>query len=136
MNRHDARCAVQDRVRPPEDPAVDGIIADGNDDFRCRHGLVGPQEGFTHIAADGAGYQKHIGVPGRSDKMDAEALHVVKRIPQRHQFLFAGVCRAGGDHPDRQRAAEQLFHLCLYLPTGGEHDSRTRRRFRFDQAFF
>jgi hypothetical protein len=136
MNRHDCMRTVQDRVRTLEDPAVYGIIADGNHDFLRRYRFIGSQEGFPHVTADRTFNQQHVGMPRRSDKVDTEALHIIKGIAQGRQLLFAGVGRTGGHYPDRQGTFEELPDMCLYAEADRQRRCLIRRRSGVDQAVF
>jgi hypothetical protein len=46
-----------------------------------------------HIPGDRTGDQEHVGVTGRSNKMNAEAFNVVDRVIKGDDFEFASIAR-------------------------------------------
>ncbi len=80
INRNHLAHAVQHRIGTLEDSAVDRIVTHRHHDFRIRRGFVSLDQSIFHIARDRARHHQHVGVTGRSDKMHAEPLDVIKRI--------------------------------------------------------
>ena len=81
-------------------------MADRDDPFRIRRGIVGAFERFAHVARDRAGDEQHVGMARRGDEAQAEALEVVEGVVERVDFQLAAVAGAGIDLADGEAAAE------------------------------
>ena len=117
-----------------EDAAAATACADGNDEPRVRHGVVGLSERQLHIAGNRAGDEQHISVAGRGHEMNPETFEVVDRAGQAHNLDFAAVAGTGVNFSDMQGAAKgsvnARFELFSDGCEGGVGIARKRRRWR------
>jgi hypothetical protein len=93
-----------DLVGGSEDTAPQGAVAEGCDQARLRHRLICGSERIDHASGYRPGNQQDVGVAGRGDDVEAEALQVVLRSCRRSQLVLAGVAGPGIDVADGQRA--------------------------------
>lgn len=110
-----------------EDAAVPRAVAGGDHPFRRGRAGPGPVQRFAHVAGERAGDQQHVGVAGRGDEAQPEALQDVDHAGQGVDLQLAAVAGAGVHLPDRQAAAEPplrrgvepldkgLYHLLRHL---------------------
>ena len=89
-----------------KDAATDAAGANGDDDSRLWHGLVGFRQCQLHIPGHRTSHKEHVGVTRRSNKMNAEALKVVNRIIQGDDFEFASVAGTRIHFPDSEGALQ------------------------------
>jgi hypothetical protein len=71
--------------------ATNGAISGGNNHFGIGYGIVGHFQGDFHVTAHRPGDQQEIGMPGRRDKMNSEALQIIIGIVHGMDFQLAGV---------------------------------------------
>ena len=75
--------------------------------FGCGRRLPGASQRLGHVAGDRTRDEQAVGVAGRGDEVQAEALEVVVRAGEPGDLQLAGVAGAGVDLTDGQRAAEE-----------------------------
>ncbi len=111
IDRHDLISAIVNFGMVGPGTAGNRADADDNHDLRRRHRFVGDFQGPAHVFADRPGHQQCIGMPWRSDEMDAEPQHVEHDGSQHVRIGLAGAAPSRADLPQPHRAAEQLQHL-------------------------
>lgn len=117
--------------RVGEDAAAEGAVAEGSDETRLGHRLVGKEQRPLHPLRDRPGDEEDVGVPRRGGDVEAEALQVVLGRRGRGQLVLAGVAGASVDVADRERARaftprQRRFAADpLQLAEEDEHDQRS-----------
>ena len=61
------------------------------------------EQRLAHARRDRAGDEQHVGVAGRGDDVEAEALQVVVRVRRERELVLAAVARSGVDVAERER---------------------------------
>ena len=117
--RDDFVHAAEAGVVLAEDAAAAATGAHGHYQSRRGRGVVGLAQSQFHVARDRAGDQQHVGMTGRGDEMNAEALDVIHRAVQSRDFDLAAVARAGIHFADVERAAQHLGDAGLQFGTEG-----------------
>ena len=90
------------------------------DQARCRHGLVCPHGGQFEVAGHDPGDQEQVGVAGRSNEVDPQALDVVVWIDQRGDLPLAAVARTDVEVTHVERATEGLKNRSAEPPRRAE----------------
>jgi hypothetical protein len=85
-----------------EGSAGDGAGADGDNDLRRGHGVIGFLECKLHVVRDWSGNQQTIGVTRRGDKLNAESSKIKDYRVEDVDICFARVTAAGADLPQFQ----------------------------------
>ena len=89
-----------------EDVAAERAVAERGDAARLGHRVVGGEQRLAHAGRDGAGDEQDVGVAGRGDDAEAEALRGRSTGSRASgQLVLAAVARAGVDVADREAAA-------------------------------
>ena len=112
------RRAVQDLRMADERSAGNRARADGDDNFRRRHGVVGFFERQFHVAAHAAGDEQSIRMTRRGDELDSEPPQIPADGAEHVRVGLAGVAAAGAHLPQPQRAAKKFFQFLVQR--GGE----------------
>ena len=123
--------AAGDGVAAGENAAVGRAMPDRDHPFGIRRGVVGAFERLPHVARDRPGDEQHVGMTGRRDEAQAEALKIVEGVVECVDFKLAAVAGAGIDLADCQAAAEPAPRRALDARRqfGKRGAIRCRRRF-------
>ena len=88
-------------------PAADGAGPHRNDELGGGDRRIGRQQGEAHVLADRAGDDDAVGVPRRSDELDAETAQVEDDRTEHVQVGLAGVAAGGADLPELERPPKE-----------------------------
>src|SRR5438105_6204812 len=94
-------------------PAGDGTGADGNDNLRRRHRVIGLSQSEPHIVSHGPRDEQAIGVPWRGHELNAEAAQVENDGVEHVDIGLATIAAAGAYLPQLERTAEQAARLVV-----------------------
>jgi len=106
INGHDVSYAAGHSVAACKNSTVHGAGTDSDHPFRIGGRVIGAQQRLAHILGYGAGYHQHIGMAWRSNKAQAKALEIVKRIIERMDFQLATIAGTGIDLANGQRTTK------------------------------
>src|SRR4051812_20141869 len=99
--------AIVDLVMSHVRPARDGAGADGDDDLRRWNRVVRLLQREPHVLGHRAGDEQAVGMPGRSNELDAEAAQIEDGRAEHVDVRLAAVAPARAHHPELQRSTKE-----------------------------
>lgn len=90
-----------------EDTAGAATVANRDNEFRLRSGVIGALQRSHHVTGDRPRNQQHVRMSRAGDEMDSQAFQVVVGIGQSVNFEFATVAGAGVNMAYRECSIER-----------------------------